>query len=542
MTTRRQVLLGLTGAGAAAIAGGTVYSSFAGDDEDSTSGSDIVLNVAAWPFAVPTAQKAKSDPAVKALSDALGAWMDDNPGVRLKNISVNVWDQKALVTSISGGSGPALYPGLVLGNWSGAGTKAAFQQGLAADITALVKKYRFDDKIADFARAQWKGWPVNGKVYCMPDSFNAGNGIYYRRDLVAKKGLKEPEPGWTWDDLRTLVAGLTTDRMKGAAFQKQSVNWPLAAQGWYLLSKVPAPAQKWHWKYDYTTNAALWTEFIELYRGMVYQDKSVLSDSTLGDGEVTAAFTQGRAALFGNNISFFFQSPDTDNTLPNMAKRMDKPIGELVGFVPHPVGKTGYYGVSSPFLGVTSFSPDLSEEALDKSVSLQDFMTYGKGYVIQKQALWNTTKNLQKVYTDPTPINGMTSIKGVDGNMEDAWGPEIVKAAGVSAALAALPDEGAYIPAEKNPGPATTPVDDMFSHWAFERGAVDIGGDLKKLTRTSNDQAKSFTSSVSKEDFAKGAETYFAAVQKFWQAKAPAFASEVLEPWMADVVKPSLEA
>jgi hypothetical protein len=260
------------------------------------------------------------------------------------------------------------------------------------------------------------------------------------------------------------------------------------------------------------------------------------------DGEVTDAFTQGRAAIFGNNIGFFFGDADTDNTLPNMAKRMDKPIGELVGFVPHPVGKTGYYGVSQPFLTLTSFSPDLSEDALDKAVSLQDHMTYGQGYVIRKQVLWDATKNLQKVYNDPTPINGMTQIKGIKGSMEDAWGPEIVKAAEVSAGLATLPAEGVYFPAEKNPGPANTPVEDMHSHWAFEKGKVDIRGDLKKLTKTHNQQAKGFTSSVDKADFAEAAEKYFADVQKFWQEKAPDFASELLEPWLADVVKPSLEA
>ncbi len=551
MTTRRKVLLGLAGAGGAAIAGGTIYSSFANDDEDGGSGSDIVLNLALnpgsadtdWPWMkIPTAKQAKSDVNAKAVYESVGKWLDDNPGVRLKNITLKVWEQKHLVTAVSGGSGPALFPALVLGNWSGPNTKAAFQQGLAADITELVKKYKFDDKIADFAKPQWSTWPVDGKLYGMPDHFNAGNGIYYRRDLIAKKGLKEPALGWTWDDMRTLVSGLTTDRMKGAAFQKFSANWPLTAQGWLLLSKVPAPAEKWHWKYDYTTHAALWTEFIELYRGMIYQDKSAISDATMLDGEVAAAFAQGKAALFGNNIGGLFADPDTDNTLPNMAKRMDKPLSELVGFVPHPVGKTGYYGVSQPFLGLTAFSPDLSEEALDKVVSLHDHMTYGQGYVIRKQVRWNDSKNLQKVYNDPTPINGMTEIEGVDGSLEDAWGPEIVKAANVSAGLANLPDEGAYIPAEKNPGPANTPLDDMYTHWSFEKGKVDPRADLKKLTTTHNEQAKSFTSSVSKEDFAEGADKYFAAVVEFWQEKAPDFASEVLEPWMADVVKPSLEA
>ncbi|MBA4865655.1 extracellular solute-binding protein [Streptomyces sp. PSKA54] len=549
MTTRRKVLLGLAGAGGAAIAGGTIYSSFANDDEDGGSGSDIVLNLATdpagtdWPWVkISKLNKAKSDPNAKAVNDALGAWLDDNPGVRFKDITLNVWDQKALVTAVSGGSGPAMFPASVLGNWNGAAIKAAYQQGLAADITELAEKYKFEDKIADFAQPHWKSLPVDGKLYSMPDSFNAGNGIFYRRDLIAKKGLKEPEPGWSWEELRALVRGLTTDRMKGAAFQKWGVDWPLKAQAWALLTRVPAPSQKWHWKYDYTTHAAAWTEAVELYRGMLYQDKSALSDSTLADGEVTSAFTQGRAALFGNNIGFFFGDPDSDNTLPNMAKRMDKPMSELVGFVPHPVGKTGYYGVSAPFMGVTAFSPDLSADALDKMVSLQDHMTYGQGYVIRKQVRWDATKNLQRVYNDPTPINGMTKIEGIDGSLEDAWGPEIVKAAQASAAMSNLPDEAAYFPAEKNAGPPNTPIEDMESHWSFEKGRVDIRGDLKKLTDTHNKQAAGFTSSVDKADFAEAAEKYYAAVKEFWQEKAPDFASEVLDPWLADVVKPSLEA
>lgn len=551
MITRRKVLLGVAATGGAAVAGGSIIASFGGDDEDSGSGGSISLTLAKeatgtatdWPFrSIPTAKEIKSDPTAKALHEALQSWLDDNPGVRLRNISVKVYDQQPLVTVISGGNGPALYPTLVLGGWDQALTKAAFAQGLAADITGLYNKYKFDDKVADFAAPQLQTWPLKGRQYAMPDYFNAGNGIYYRRDLIKKAGLEEPEPGYTWDDLRKLARELTTGKMKGAAFQKFSVGWPLNANGWYRLPKVPAPKNAWHWTYDYTRHADMWVKGIELYRAMVYEDKSVLSDISLMDPDVVAAFSQERAAVFGANIGGYFDNPDQDNTLPNLAKRLDKPMEEVVGFIQHPVGVHGSFGVSQPYMGLASFSPDLSEDALDKIVSLHDFMTFGDGFVIRKKARWEETKDLKKVYNDATPINGMTEIEGIPGSLEDAWGSKIVEAAKRSSALGLIPSEAQYIPAEEKPGPAATPVDDAQSRWAFEKGTVRPRADLAKLSDTFNQQAKSFSSSTSEEDFRAGATKYFDALAEFWREQAPEYATEVFDPWMKDVIEPALEA
>ena len=48
----------------------------------------------------------------------------------------------------------------------------------------------------------------NGKVMALP--FRSGYGIaFYNKDLFDAAGLPYPEPGWTWDDLRSYAQALT---------------------------------------------------------------------------------------------------------------------------------------------------------------------------------------------------------------------------------------------------------------------------------------------------------------------------------------------
>lgn len=546
--TRRNLLIGLGVAGGAAIAGGSIIPSLLGGDEESGGGITLTFPTATasvnFPWArMPDQAQRREFAWARAYYDVVNDWLAEHPGIRLRWIEVDPWNQEALVTAVSGGSGPAIFPGLVLGNWNMQLAQRAFAQGMAADITDLMAQHDIKGKLTDLVEdADVDNWEVRGRQYAMPDGYDVGNGIYFRRDLIQELGLEEPTPGYDWADLRELARGLTDGDRKGAAFQAWGVGWILGADGFDMLTKIPAPGEAWHWRYDYTTHADTWAADIERYRAMVYEDESVLSDITITDQEAQAAFAQGRACIFGSNAGFFVADADQENRIGHLAKQLDRPIGEIIGFVQHPRGRHGQAGITSPWMSIVSFSPDLETEALEQAFALQEYMQFGEGWTKLKLAAWEESHDLQKVYTTATPINGVTQIEGIPGSFEDAWGPEYTEAVRVNGQLGGIPVEGDFLPIEENTGPDSTPVEDMRSRWAFERGGVNPRSDLEELESIHNEQAAGFSSSVDAGAFAEAAREYYEAYLEYWHENAPEYASQVLEPWMENVIRPALEA
>jgi hypothetical protein len=540
-TSRRSLLKAFAACGVL-VAGGGVLSACSRSGSEGGKAADVELKVGGdWPYAtMPTKAAQRENPANAAYGEALKSWLDKNPGVKLSNVNLDVWDQEALTTAVTGGTAPAMYPGNVLGGWGSAATRSAFQQGLAADVTELADTYAFADKLADYAKPTWANSKVDGRFYAAPQGYSAGNGIYFRRDLIRQLGLEEPTPGWTWADLRSLAKGLTEGKRKGLAIQNWGLGWALNAEAFNLLTQIPAPDAQWNWRWDYTSAADRWAPIVRSYRDMIYVDQSVLADVSTTDQEVTEAFSQGRAAIMPNNTYFFTGDPDADNTPANLAKKMDKEVGEVYGWIQHPRGTTGFFGATSAFMTLLSFNPDLSEEALDKAVDLHDYMTFGAGYVRQKKAAWELGKDLKKVYTEATPLRGMDPVEGVPGSLEDSWGTEFVQAVQEAAQLPTLPDQGVSFPAEESPGPEATAIGDAQSRWQFERADPDIAADLAKAERTRNKQAESFTSSTSDEEFVAAARRYYAAHQEFWRQHAPEFSEATFQGWYDDTIVPAL--
>ncbi|WP_165368267.1 ABC transporter substrate-binding protein [Phytoactinopolyspora endophytica] len=549
MLNRREMLRLLAAGGAAAASGAVITSCTGGTPGGggSDDGADVVLRFGGdptWPFDVmPSAEVQEENPVKKAYAEALQTWLDDNPGVTVEQVATDIWDQQALTTALSGGTAPAMFPGNVLGGWNVAATKSAFAQGLAADTTELLESYDMDSKLADYAKPIWSTWQVNGAYYGVPNYFGAGNGIYFRRDLIAELGLQEPQPGWTWSEFRELARALTDGDRKGAAFQSTALHVRLIADGWLELSKLPDPESAWNWRWDYTTtHADTWTRAIEDFRAMVFEDESILSDVAFEDGDTRNAFAQGRAAMIISNSGFFTADPnDTSNPGPsNLAESLGMPLEEVVGWIQHPRGEHGRFGDTQAFMTVMSFSPDLSEEALDKAVSLHDWMIFGQGWEIEREVLWEETQSLQSVFNDPAPVHGRTEVEGVPGDLVEAWGEQYMQAVEDASALPLPPNEGNYLPVEETAGPALTAEEDMESRWSFERGNVDIAADLANLEQTRNTQAADFTSSVDDDEFAEGARAYYEALQQFWQEHAPDYAADVFDPWYEDHVRPAL--
>ncbi|GAB3763297.1 ABC transporter substrate-binding protein [Microlunatus parietis] len=531
--------------GSATLAAGGVVTSCTrrGADEAPDPGQkvDVTLKTAAWPYAaMPSESAAADDPVLGAYREVLQTWLSDNPGVKLSAIEFEVWDQQALTTAVTGGTAPSFFPGNVLGGWNDTVTKSAFLQGLSADVTDVLDRYQLNDKIAPYARPIWDSWKVDGRYYAAPQGYGAGNGIYFRRDLINELGLREPEAGWTWSDLTELANGLTKGNRRGLAAQSYFLGVWLGSEGWSLLPHIPAPDTSWNWAYDYRAQADVWKTIIDQYRDMALNVKSIQSDIGWADGDVTAAFAQERAAMMPNNQFFMLGDPDTDNTPANLAKKLDKPLDDVVGWIQYPVGRYGNRAGTQPFMTVLGFDPDLDDIALDKAVSLHTYLAFGDGFVKQKQAIYEATEDLQKVWSDPTPLAGNVEIPGVPGSVAEAWGQRYADNVAAAAALPLIPNQSNFLPVEENPGPSSTAVQDATSAWMYEKGSVDVDAGLAKLTDTMNKQAGGFTSSASDDDFIAGARTYFEAVDAFWAEHAPDYSANVVRPWYERTVLPAL--
>lgn len=492
--------------------------------------------------ALPTPEAIEENPAEQLYADVLQAWLDEHPGVSVESSAVNIWDQQVIYTAIAGGTAPTYYSPGLLGNWEDEGTFAVFKQGLAADLTEAMATYSVNDKIADYVKPLWERWEVDGSYYALPLAYRPGNGVYYRKDLIAEKGLEEPQPGWTWDDYRELAAALTDDFMKGSAMIQWNFETELTgANQFSLLSRIPDPESPWNWRYDFTSRMDLWEPIITAWRGMIYEDESVLTNAQ-DDGETRNAFTRGEVAMMLNNPSFFTGPPSQDTSMAALADRLGKPVEEVVGWVEMPVGPMGSFGSTQPFISAASVNPDASSAEVDLAVSLYEYMFLGDGYVEQRQQMWEEHEDLRYVYNAPFPVSpmGMEGIPGVPGDFADTWGEAFTQSLESAANLPVIPNTATYITPEAEVGPDDTALQDALNTLIFTEGDVDIEAQLRRAEEVMNQQAQSFSSSLSDEEFVAGARAYYAALDAFWQEHAPEWHAQVYTPWYTELVAPAL--
>lgn len=503
--------------------------------------TEVVITTSGWPIRpLPTEDDIKADRARAGYAEALKTWLDANPGVTIKQIEANIWDQQAIVTAISGGTAPTFVYAPAIGGWSLAGARAAFVQNLVADITPFVEKYGVKGKLTPAFLAFWEPQVnVDGKYYNYPIDAGTGNIPWIRRDLIKEAGLPEPTPDWTWTDFRTIAKALTSekDKRKGAALQWWMVGGMQGHHGLNLLQNIPSPSTGWHWRVDLSDPKRV--PLIQNYRAMIFEDQSVFSDASADENQYTAAFAQGSAAIRFTNILGAFGSAAQESSLAALAKRLDKPYEEVFLFLPPPKGDTDFYE-GQIYVGGVSYSPDSSADVLDKGVGVVDYMFLGKGWDIQKAGQWEATKDLQAVFNYPLPIDGKYTYEGVPGSFADAWGKKTLEAIEYIARLSAEPDPGLYFPAEKNPAPDDKAINDAWSTFTYVADNVDIAAELKKAEQTWNKQAESFTSSVSAEDFTAAALRYYADLDTYFKEKMPIYYESMFKPWYDAKVKPAL--
>jgi hypothetical protein len=463
--------------------------------------------------------------------------MGDNPGVTIRNVQPDIWDQETL-TSLSGGTSPSMFMADVVAHFDNSGTKSAMRRGLMADVTEQIEKHDVASRLADFAVPIWAEWEIEGRFYAAPHSYSCGNGVHYRKDLIAELGLEEPQVGWTWGDVRELANSLTDDNRHGIALQGWVLQHFLSADGFVMLSQLPAPDASWNWRWDYTSMADAWIPLIEQVRGMIFEDGSVLSDISFVDDDVRSAFIQGRAAMHNSTSIFYTATPDEDLAHVRLEEELGKPLHEIVGWVPQPQGMNGRTGSTQGEIFLLGFSPDLNADEIDAALSLHLYML-GPGHVHGKTAVYDRTSDPRHVYDwgEMTPI-----LKGVADELpssaEEAWGEEFMNRVYEAQQVPLVPSESVYFPVEESTGPASTAYDDMMSRWFYESGDLDLRADLQRLEDTVNTQAEGFTSSIPEDVFIESAQAYYAAHAEYWQENAPEFYENVYRDWHERFVRP----
>ncbi len=163
--------------------------------------------------AVPSPATGENVPlSIAVRSDALFTWQteaakqfgQDHPSVTLTISQVNYADmaKKQLVMLASGTMPDVVFSGAKWFSYSA--YKGAF---LAIDDFVKQANTSLDDFFKDaIASCQ-----LDGKLYGLPYTLNTGNTniIYYNKDLLAAKGVKEPTDDWTMDKFVDMAAKLT---------------------------------------------------------------------------------------------------------------------------------------------------------------------------------------------------------------------------------------------------------------------------------------------------------------------------------------------
>jgi extracellular solute-binding protein len=490
---------------------------------------------------VPTKDEQDADPAAKAYAEAIQPWLDQNPGVKLEEIAFDVYDMESLLVAVSGGTAPSFYPADVLADWDEEKVLAGERSGLTADVTAQVQQYGLEEKLTDYSLAVWKTKEMDGKHYALPYAYNCGDGIHYRIDQLQELGIPEPKQGWTWVDLREMAKALTNENRQGIALQDWGFSLIWVAEGWDFLIKLPSPQNDWNWKWDFTSNIDNWVKYINFGRDMMYEDKSILGSLELQDDQITSQFLDGTVSMMNNNVVYHCDPPTTPDSFSAIADELGKPIWEIFGYIAHPVGTTGFNQTSFGQLDTMGFNPDLDSTELDKATSLHVYMM-GPGMVVQKQAAFDASNDLRFVWIGDIllPIYKPSEIEGIPGSPEEAWGDTFMANVRAQAAIPLQPLPHWYVPPQSNSGPPNLAIEDMRSKWFYEGGDQDIKADLQELEQTMNAQAATFKSEIPDDQFISGTKEYYAALDKYFQANAPAFYTNVYKPWYDKLVAPTL--
>ncbi len=500
--------------------------------------ADVLLQIAGWPYTVPPVEEPEGG--YTAQQQALLAWMEQNPNVRMEAVEAPIWATDQLRTLITGGTAPAFFHPGVLAVWTIEGKHVVFNQGLLADLTNQFEEFDLDSQLSDTVRSASVEYEAGGAKFGLPEAVTPGNGIFFRRDLFEEAGVEPLTVDSTWEEIREKALALTNESRLGMGTQWWGVEWMLASEGFNkagLFNYIPTPNESWNWRFDYTSYPEM-VEVVERYRAMIHEDKSL--GSNYGDWDLLGQFFNGTMAIVTVPLQYFTETGDIGPAA--LAAQVGRPISEVVGAIPHPRGMNGHYSTEGrPGVSVFSVNPDADEATKSASASLYQYMFLGEGFETQRRVAFEETGNLQRVFSPYPFVRAEQSIEGIDGTPTDAWGQEYIDLVNYTTATATgYPMRGQFFPPEMDLGPTESAWSDATSLFRDEPGDLDVLATLQTAQDVRNQQAESFTSAIPDDQFIAAAQAYYDANAAYWQEKFPDFYENTYRPWYEAVIVPAL--
>lgn len=545
--SRRKFLqtLGVGAAGAAAVAAG-IPGRLPGAPALVRAQTSVVLKTAGWPYdAYP---EKEPEGGYTGYHKALEKFLKDNPDITMERIEANIWSGNALRTAISGGTAPSFYPSGSVGNWWATGIQTAFTNGLMADITDLYAKFNIDSKISELAKAGRAVFTIKGadgvRVHGLPVEINPGSGLFFRRDLIAKTGLKEPNNETTWAEMRELAKALTSSTMKGFGMDGGTLEWIIIGSDpvgmGRMFSQIPDPKSSWRRRLDLTSPRVLemFQNSVGTYRAMMFEDQSIQTDPTQKD--IHAAGFNQQVAMFVTPGLFYTRTGEPNPIA--LAEKLGQPMEDTWGFVVIPRGLNGSYNFASSASTIgLAFSPDLTPAELEAAFRLYDFMEIGEGFDIRRQYDYEKGgKNLKLAYGGYPWPRAKQTIDNVPGSPDEAWGEYAKTVSYIAGKTSTAPDSTLYYPIEGNTGPTNDAYNDAISKFMYEPGTLDVPAILKSAEETWNTQAQGFSSSIPEADFVAAATAFYADYGKYLETSFPEYYASTFKPFFDDTIKPSL--
>ncbi|MBE2272072.1 MAG: extracellular solute-binding protein, partial [Anaerolinea sp.] len=537
--SRRDFLKALTvgGAGAAMFVAGVPIASGAADTAPRAQGASVTLQVAGnWPF--PAVPATPPDAGYTPQQQAVMAWLEQHPNVRIEGIEAPIWGTSDLRTLITGGTAPSYFHPGVLAVWTIEGKHVVFNQGLLADLSNQFNEYDLESQLADSVKAASVEYEVGDAKFGLPEAITPGNGIFFRRDIFEEKGIEPLTVDSTWEEIEQKALALTDMTRIGMATQYWGVEWLMSSEGFGkagLFNYLPNPSADWNWRFDYTSYPAM-VDTINRYRRMIHQDRSLASN--FGDWDLLGQFYNGTAAIVTVPLQFFTEIGDIGPGA--LANQLGRPLSEVVGAIPHARGTNGHISPENrPGVSVISVNPDYSDPTKSAAVNLYQWMILGEGFEMQRRLAFETTGNLQRVYSPFPFVRADQNIEGVTGTPAEAWGQEYIDLIEYTTNLTnGYPMRGLSFPPEMDLGPTESAWSDATSLFRDDAGDLDVLATLRSAEDIRNRQTNSFSSDIPDDQFIAAAQAYYQANAEFWQAKAPDFYENTYRPWYEQVIVP----
>jgi len=313
-----------------------------------------------------------------------------HPKVKVEQVAGNVWNSQFILTGLAGGTAPACYPMHKVAKTNVGNARMALEKGLVADITDLVKDWKYTPWLKEHWGPEWERtcWK-DGRCYGLPGTYPIvpGWGFEYRRDwfkeagLFNKKGEPAPIDDWTWSEFKEIAKKLTDPKKKrwGFSLAPGAIDgiplYPALMFGFGVPQALrplvmPSKEGKYTWEYGATPQAI---EALKFLKDMMWKDKSVLSGV-----EYTSLAMPHSKEMLGGRAGMVWTGNQVGNNVGNFTFDPKKSNPKFIGVAPIPRGK-GNLRLRIVDFCPFGFDPTLDKEHLKASFDYYEWVAAGKG-------------------------------------------------------------------------------------------------------------------------------------------------------------------